>query len=554
MNQHHRQSFQNNKRRKPKINPSLDKTLHQVLLEAVQNSDATKVHMALRLGAIATKEHLLSSVERANKDILNLKIGTEESQDFAMSKHVVINSFDVIRQLLASGTLPYSLDVKQTCLAASLNVAVEQQHQAMVEFFLENERNKWIFEPRVRDGKSPLHLVGNNVRIAKILLTHSSLKPTDIDASDCDGLTPFHIACRDGHFQVATVFLKNGAYPHVCDKNEWTALHHAISRGHIGIAKWLIKEFGPNSYQQLPIFHAVGLDNVIDLKVMTQLGIDPWHKDSNGDTALLILEKKTRGHGNSSVWVSFLQDLVGAYPNIVNAPNCHGVTALHVFATRCEVFLPVFQSPRANLGVLDCFGRTPLMKAVIASSVVHVEILAALMTKSGIDLNVGDQDGWTAVHWACFLSLRVDGINVVKTLLKCGASLKCTNLNNRTPLHLVGYKRIGNLRDLTRYGDHTIDHLLRYPVKTADCEGGYLDVVNALVDGGASSLSKDKHGNLPFFTASAGHLVDEAFVILVKAAEEGLFDQLLRQRCSPGLSTSRRSPLDGSLKRVDNQN
>eukprot|EP00977_Amphora_coffeiformis_P006713 scaffold1475_cov167-Amphora_coffeaeformis.AAC.6 len=124
--------------------------------------------------------------------------------------------------------------------------------------------------------------MGDNVRIAKFLLVHSSLKPTDIDTADFDGLTTFHITGRDGNFQVANMEpLRPKQYQGV-DR----AASCNFSRQDLDCKVAHQKLWSP-FISASSAFHAIELDSFIGRNVTTEHGLDSWQKDGNRDTVLV---------------------------------------------------------------------------------------------------------------------------------------------------------------------------------------------------------------------------------------------------------------------------
>ena len=64
----------------------------------------------------------------------------------------------------------------------------------------------------------------------------------DISPEDDDGMIPLHIACQNGHINVAKfllLFAKNADVDHK-DRNGYTPLNHAVENGHKELVRLLI--------------------------------------------------------------------------------------------------------------------------------------------------------------------------------------------------------------------------------------------------------------------------------------------------------------------------
>ena len=52
--------------------------------------------------------------------------------------------------------------------------------------------------------------------------------------------TALHYVAREGHVDVVSVLIQNGADVNAVNKDKWTALHFALGNGHVDVAKVLI--------------------------------------------------------------------------------------------------------------------------------------------------------------------------------------------------------------------------------------------------------------------------------------------------------------------------
>ena len=88
------------------------------------------------------------------------------------------------------------------------------------------------------------------------------------------------------------------------------------------------------------------------------------------------------------------------------------------------------------------FGNTKEPALCICSKLGHYE-LARLLITNGCSVNLPDQNGTTALHFAC-IYIYVD---IARLLIQNRANLDSVNLQGDTPLHLaVHQKSLGNIR------------------------------------------------------------------------------------------------------------
>jgi len=95
-----------------------------------------------------------------------------------------------------------------------------------------------------RDGVTPLHVAcrEGHVAIVKLLFLHGyHMKEGLVKAEDIHGSSALHFAVESGVKDIVEVLLLNGADPIAQKRNEVTPLHIAARNGHIEIAKYLLQ-------------------------------------------------------------------------------------------------------------------------------------------------------------------------------------------------------------------------------------------------------------------------------------------------------------------------
>lgn len=198
--------------------------------------------------------------------------------------------------------------------------------------------------------------------------------------------TPLLISCANGHDKVVDLLLNFDANPNVKDSHQCTSLHHAAQRGYVEILKKLIH---------------VGCDlNTRDQQGWTALmKACYWCQP---DAAMILLE------AGSNVSIRNLSDRTALH-EVCRSPVSDreadlAEIAMALLETGCE------QDQRANTeGEL-----TPLMYAAYHN---HLDI-ALVLIEFNSNLGAVDQQGWTALHWAC----DRDNPQIVQLLLDKGSS------------------------------------------------------------------------------------------------------------------------------------
>ena len=180
---------------------------------------------------------------------------------------------------------------------------------------------------------SPLHIAVQSLDMELFKLKIEKVK-TDklIDATDKNGMTALHYACKLSIIEMVTALIKNGANPSIKSNDGKNALHHAVcistlclgndhSETDLTICPLTIPELLASAGVDInaldnsgnaPIHLAAQNGLVGVIAVLIKTGADPNHKNKNGDTPLHLV-------GGMLAPVAAQVLLVkGANPNIKN--------------------------------------------------------------------------------------------------------------------------------------------------------------------------------------------------------------------------------------------
>lgn len=198
---------------------------------------------------------------------------------------------------------------------------------------------------RNEDSRSPLHVAASagQAQIVKVLCGVSDPSQRFVNIEDEEGWTALHSAVSSGHVSITQILLEAGAFVSAVNHGGRTALHYAASKGWTKLAEILI-EHGANVNQK------------------DKFGCTPLHRAASA------------GH-----------------PEV------------------CELLL----EEGANVDMADRTGQTPLMYATICND----KQVSLLLIRHGADVDAEDKEGYTVLGRACD-ELRPALIDAAKVMLE----------------------------------------------------------------------------------------------------------------------------------------
>jgi ankyrin repeat protein len=239
----------------------------------------------------------------------------------------------------------------------------------------------------------------NAMESVKVLIEAGS----DVNQTMADGTSAMVIAIINGHYNLATFLLDDGADPNLADLRGRAALYAAVDMRNyrwselpkppgdnvdpLDVIKTLLNRGakpnmpltnpipyrGPSNFSNVfqsmvgatPFLRAAESGDVALMKLLVQHGADPNIKLSDGTTALMLASGIGRADGSTYEW-SEAETLEAVrlclqLGNDLHATNTAGLTALHGAAHRgSNEIVQFLVSKGAKLDAKDKEGRTPL--------------------------------------------------------------------------------------------------------------------------------------------------------------------------------------------------
>ena len=421
-------------------------------------------------------------------------------------------------------------DYRIKCQSA-LHLAVAEKHIEVVKLLLSGE-DKTI---HCKDftGRTPLHeaIRQNHVEISELLirsgarvsqkcmqfqnlsfvcnnskkkcnqqriyLSKRELEEYEKDLCHC-GTTPFLLAARYGHIEVASLLLRYGAKCDDKDCQGATVLHIAACHGHYDLIRWLISQrtslhLNMKSKNLSTPLHSSAICKINrDIKPLLDMGANIYETDENGMTPLhytvinayeadsIVLFRRVIVNGSLFTTVlgskgditvtrdsdviyrtlplnfqcSKLIDIIESSNNsYINAMDINGRTALHLAAKNGEECCVIrLLEKRARADLYDLQGKTPLDLATEFSTEVRDCFWCSNMDDFDTILAINQRYHNYIVD--IFLSREVDFTQtcdeektpllhrafemqnpvIAHLILSKGLSLSCKDAQGRTPL------------------------------------------------------------------------------------------------------------------------
>jgi ankyrin repeat protein len=286
-------------------------------------------------------------------------------------------------------------------------------------------------------GETPLHYVcGSNVKttIIKTLLASKHYNVcvnynaedcarellangADVNRKDIYGLSPLHVACREGENGLVKLFIEHGADVNALTNEKITALHACYAFENLEGGDILLENGADlnaiDAWGKTPLsfgmdqVHTKGFDDLILLDKLIKLGANIDSPDQDGFTLL----HKACKEGNSEAVDYLLRNgaNVETITNQGSTPIFYACDGLH------EKIVVMLLDRKCTVNVQNPDGNTPLHFAALKGD----ELIMTLLLEAGSDANIQNNNKFTPLHLTCQFGEYIKS----KILLKAGAKI-----------------------------------------------------------------------------------------------------------------------------------
>ena len=381
-----------------------------------------------------------------------------------------------------------------------------------------------------KTGATPLHIaaeIGNFIAFKALI--NCTGKSGNYNPVSHDGMTPFSLACENGHMLIASYLpddLKVSIDVSTTTKTTYTPLHVAASNNKVATVQLLVEKFSVDVNCTLhddnstPLHLATIKGHVAVVLYLTRLPqCNVTATLTDGSTVLHLSSK----HGHYHLVKHFVKNhkqLLPLYDNSNMTPLHYACREDHLSIVQCLV-----EQGHSDTTVQENAGYTCYHHAVINDHIDVVKYLVSL-ENSVVCLAMSDNSNNTPLHIACSSdSLEMVQILVNAAITKKPSILSITNSNGCNIIHCASEKcNISIMEFLVKsnnllYLCETCNSLGQTPLHLS-CVAGQVEVVKSLATLCPSTISMvDNNGRGLMHAAAQSTNVD----VIKYLAEEHSF-------------------------------
>ena len=361
-------------------------------------------------------------------------------------------------------------------------------------------KNNWPLHHAVSEG---------HLEIVNYLLSNKA----DVTVQTDNGPNVYHGAAYNGNLQILqALILHNNDHINDVNKNNWTPLHCAVSKGHLEIVNYLLSNKADVTVQTdegWNIYRMAACDGYLQILQALIMHNNDYVNDVNKNNWTPLHCAVSKGH------LQIVNYLLSNKAD-VTVQICEGRNVYHMAA--CDGYLQILQAlilhnnDYINDG--DKNNITPLNYAVHKG---HLEIVIYLLSNKA-DVTVQTDDGWNVYHIAAYNG----NVQIMQALiLHNNDYINDVNKKNWTPLHhavLKGHLEIVNYL-LSNKADTTVQNGTGLNVYHVAAYHGNVQIFQALILHNNDYINdvNKKNWTPLHYAVSKGHLEIVKYLLSNKA-------------------------------------
>ena len=386
-----------------------------------------------------------------------------------------------------------------------LDYATACGHEQTVQILKQQSKEplgEQYFSDRLDDrGRSVLHYFAatGDIHLIESMVEQGIY----VNVGDDEGLTPLHYAAAFGQLESVCTLLGLGGRKSMTKVagTSGTPLHQAVAGGHKDIVSLLLNEGCPinvvNSKGRSVLHWAAQYGEFHIMEMLTEQGLDVNIGDKEGWTPL----HDAANCGELESVCTLLR--LGGRESMTKVAGKRGTPLHQAVGKGHKDIVSLLLNEGCPIYVVDSGGASVLHFAAEGSQIHIMEML----TEQGLDVNIGDKEGWTPFHDAA----NCGELESVRTLLRLGGRESMTKVAGKsgTPLHQAvgkGHKDIVSLLLNEGCPIYVVDSggasVLHYAI-----QGGQIHMIEMLAEHGLDVNIGDNEGRTSLHDATlSGHV------------------------------------------------
>ena len=354
---------------------------------------------------------------------------------------------------------------------------------------------------KTNDRVSCLHIAAlhGHLSLCKALIAKYNF---DVRMTDNEGWTALHFSIRNGSYELVKFFADMGSDIYLKTKDGKNCLHIAALYGHLNLCKTLIDKHNFD-------VHVADNDGWLALHFSARNGsyeLVTYFADMAIDTNLKTNDRDL-WHPIEAFYRSLNFSKAFKYRPTFDVCMAHNDRwKAHPFFKKTDSFESVkdLAGARSNIYLKTNDGRNCLHIAALYG---HLNLCKTLNSKHNFDVDMADNDGWTALHF----SARNGSYELIRYFADVGSDIYLKTNDGKNCLHIAAFYGHLNLCrtlkekhnfDLQRAVDNYGQTALHFSVRN-----GNFELVRYFVDMKTDINLKTKYGiNCLHIAASNGHL------------------------------------------------